>query len=958
MGDAPRAPRAGADAVIRFAHPWLLLPALAAVAFVAFRLRSLPLRGLRRRLVQLAMGGAALATALALAGLELGKARDRGAARFLLDVSRSVEGATNGDARRTRLAEATQAMGAEDVAGLVVFGAEAATEHLPSARPSLATEAASVPRDATDLEAAIRRGLADLPAGYAGRLVLVSDGAATRGAAIGAAALASARGVASDVHPLEVAPRPEIAVERVRLPRAATPGEPVELRVVTRASQETPARVRVLRDGQLLAEGETTLAAGTDVLRLRDAAPEPGVHRYDVLLEPSGDFDRYDAGRTNNEGGAFLRVLGARRALVVAGAPEEAEALAEALGDGGPRVELVGPRRVPASLGELATYDLVALTDLNARRLSRPQMEALRSYVRDLGGGLLMAGARESFGLGGYAHTPVEEALPAHFDLRQRKDRLSLAMVLAIDKSGSMGMEATPGTTKLDLANEAAARSASLLAPQDRVGVMHVDTEVSWTQPMVAVQDPRAIAAATRRAGPGGGGIYVDVTMDAAFAALRAERTQLRHFLLFSDGSDSERLGGTDDQVRAGLRAGITTSVVSMGMGPDTAALERFSRLGGGRFYIVDDLQELPRIFTQETLEASRAALVEEPFRPSAGDPSAVLAGVDVARAPALGGYALVNAKGRARTLLRASDEDPLLAVWQYGVGRAAIFATDVGAELGRPWLGWPGFRTLFAQLGRALARAPERRDARRHVTFDGGGGRGLVEAVSEAGRTRNYLDLDGVVAGPGGEARPLTLAQTAPGRYEARFAAEAPGPYLVTVREEDAEGEAGTARLVGSAGVVRPAGAELRGAGTDRVMLERLAALTGGQVRGSLGEVFRDRPRRSWAHAPLAPTLLRLALVLLLSGVALRRLVLPRRRRRERPRTGAAPVRPGVAGLAITRGARAREVPPPFGAAPPPVAPAAPREDTAPASEEAPEETPKEARSLAERLLAEKKKP
>ncbi|MEO0326698.1 MAG: hypothetical protein AAF447_27390, partial [Myxococcota bacterium] len=504
--------------MIRFAHPWLLMPALAAVAFVLFRLRLLPGTGLRRRAVQLTMGGSALAVALALGGLELGTARDRVAALFLLDVSRSVEGANNAEALRARLAEATDAMGAEDVAGLVVFGAEAATEHLPSPRPALATESASVPRDATHLEAALRRGLADLPAGYAGRLVLLSDGVATRGDTLAAAALAAARGVAIDVFPLDVAPRAEIAVERVRLPRAATPGEPVELRVVTRASQETPARVRVLRDGQVLAEGETTLRAGTDVLRLRDEAPDPGVHRYDVLIEPAGDFDRYDAGRTNNEGGAFLRVLGARRSLVVAGAPQEAEALAEALGADGPVVERVGPNRFPASLAELASYDLVVLSDLNARRLSPTQMEDLRSYVRDLGGGLFMAGARESFGLGGYAHTPVEEALPAHFDLRQRKDRLSLAMLIAIDKSGSMGMEATPGTTKLDLANEAAARSALLLAPQDRVGVMHIDTEVSWTQPLVPVNDPRAIAEATRGAGPGGGGIYVDVTMRAAYA--------------------------------------------------------------------------------------------------------------------------------------------------------------------------------------------------------------------------------------------------------------------------------------------------------------------------------------------------------------------------------------------------------------------------------------------------------
>ncbi|MEM1418036.1 MAG: VWA domain-containing protein, partial [Myxococcota bacterium] len=536
--------------------------------------------------------------------------------------------------------------------------------------------------------------------------------------------------------------------------------------------------------------------------------------------------------------------------LLAAGSLAEAEALRQAIAAAGPEVRAVDAARFPPTLGELASFDLVVLSDLNARLLSRSQMEALRSYVRDLGGGLLMAGARESFGLGGYAHTPVEEALPARFDLRQRKDRLSLAMVIAIDKSGSMGMAAGPGATKLDLANEAAARSALLLAPLDRVGVMHVDTEVGWTQPMVSVRDPQAIAAAVRGAEPGGGGIFVDVTMEASYAALEEEETQLRHFLLFSDGSDSENLGGTEAQVRRAASAGITTSVVSMGVGPDTPALERFAQLGGGRFYIVDDLRELPRIFTQETIEASRAALVEEPFRAVPTAPSAILAGLDLEAAPALRGYALLNARGRATTLLRAGEEDPLLAVWQFGVGRSAVFATDVGAELGRPWLAWPGYATLFGQLARALARAPERRDARLGVRIEGGVGRVTVEAVSEGGGYRNYLELGGMVAGPGGEGRPLELVQTAPGRYEASFPADAPGPYLVTVRE----GDEAEAALVGSAGVVRPAGSELRGAGTDRTTLERLAALTGGSERTDLAEVFRDRPPPTWAFAPLWP--------------------------------------------------------------------------------------------------------
>ncbi len=85
-------------------------------------------------------------------------------------------------------------------------------------------------------------------------MVVVSDGVEARGDALAAASLAAGRGVVVDVLPIERAPEPEVAVERVRVPPTARPGEPIEIRIVTRATHRTPARVRVMRDGTTLPE--------------------------------------------------------------------------------------------------------------------------------------------------------------------------------------------------------------------------------------------------------------------------------------------------------------------------------------------------------------------------------------------------------------------------------------------------------------------------------------------------------------------------------------------------------------------------------------------------------------------------------------------------------------------------------------------------------------------------------
>lgn len=861
---------------LRFAAPWLLLVGLPLVLLVAWRLRSLPRAhaGPRRIVVQALILLALLAATFAVAGLEWGHRLDRMAVVFAIDRSRSVErSAEDGAARAFEEARAaTDHMRDDDLAGVVVFGAEAATEVLPRTRPELTRSSASIARDGTDIGAAIRRALADLPAEHSGRIVLVSDGVETDGDALEAAQLAAGRGVTIDVLPVERAPSPEVAVERVQVQPSADPGEPIELRIVTRSTAETDVHVRVLRDGSPIADGDSRIAAGTDVLTLRDLAGEPGVHRYDAIVEPIDAAS--DGTPENNEAGAFLRVAGASRALVLSERPDEAEALADAIEASGLEVERGDAHLIPVDLPTLAGYDLLVLSDIDARSFTDDQLEAIRSYVRDLGGGLLMVGVRDSFGLGGYAYTPVEEVLPATFDLRRRRDRASLAMVIGIDKSGSMTVAVAPGVIKLDLANEGAARSALLLSPMDYIAVEHVDTAVTWTVPMQPVNDAESIAGRIRHAAPGGGGIYVDVAMEAAYEELRASDAQLRHFLLFSDGSDSEEMNNARRLVASALSDGITTSIVSMGNGPDSPELERLAGIGGGRFYIVDDMNELPRIFTQETIEASRSAVDEDAFAPILGAPSPVTDGIDWASAPTLGGHVVMNVRERATVLLGATAEDPLLCVWQSGVGRSAIFSTDVGASYATAWLAWPGYASLFGQLARHLARAPERSDAELHIAIRGGVGTVRVEAIDDRGRFRNYLDLGAVVSLPGGGSVAVDLAQTGSGRYEATFDASTPGPYLVTVRELD---ELGGGVLVGTAGLVRTRGDELRGEGTDLELLGRIATITGGEMRTTLTSVFTERPPPAWAYASLWRELVLAAMLLLLLSVAVRRLVVPR---------------------------------------------------------------------------------
>ncbi len=859
------------ETYLRFGHPlFVLLPAATAL-FLAWRLSRLPARmtRVRRWLVVFLTSLAGLAAAVAVTEPELGRPLDRMTILLLIDRSRSIElvpGADQRVASEMRVAE--KGMHEDDRVGTVVFAADAVTEDPPRPKSDLPPpQRVEIGRDGTNIEAAIRRALAELPADTAPRLVLISDGVQTRGDAIAAAAAAVAADVPIDVVPLDQKTFPDVRVVAVRAPAHADEGEALDLRVVTASTVDADVDVRIKRDGELIHSSRVHVAPGENVLRLRAKAAQPGLHRYDV--EVTAADPKTDGSPEDNTGSTFVRVRGPSLALILEGEAGKGAALASALQASGFRTEERSTTGVPADVGGLAGFDLVVLSDVPATDLATTQIDALASYTRDLGGGLILMGGDRSMGPGGYARTPIEEVSPVSFDLKQEKRRASLAEVIAIDYSGSMGMMVS-GQTKLALANEAAARSASLLGPGDRLGVEHVDTVAAWTIPIGPVTDAKAIGAKIRAVQVGGGGIYTDLALREGYAALEKETVNLKHMLLFADGDDAEEIAGCRALVAAAAAKGITTSVISLGRGHDSPELEVLSKMGGGRFYLIDDATKLPAVFTQETILAAKSSIHEEDFKVSVGAPTPATRAIDFGSAPPLHGYVVTVPKPRATVALGGPENDPILATWAVGIGRAAAFTSDFKDRWGSNWLKWPAAVKMFGELGRDTARKAD--DPRVRLDSDASGGELHVRAdvVGDDGRAQTFRRLTVHVAGPDGFSRDMSLEAVGAGRYAANIPLSRPGTYVATAKDE-LSGEA-----VGTTGAVLSAGEELRPTGSDRQLLSRIASMTGGKQRDTLAGLFDDRAARRFAYSPLLAPLSLLAAIAMVLGVGARRLGIP----------------------------------------------------------------------------------
>lgn len=619
---------------ISFIYPtalWLLLllPLLWAVTLAAAprstrdtppgqaaRVRSQSaILGSRLTLLRLGLRSLVLiALVLALAGIQLVRPADHLTVVFLVDGSDSVSPAQREQAMQFINASLANRR-PNDKAAVVVFGQNALVEWAPLALSAL-DRLNSVPiASRTNIAEAIQLGTALFPADSQKRLVLLSDGRENEGRALDAVQLASARGVPLDVVPLPGEAGPDVLVTALDAPDIAREGQNVTLQANLSSAIATTGRLQVFVDGELIETQSVTLEPGSTTVPLTVPGGEAGFHRYEVRLEADGDTQPL-----NNRAAAFTTVQGPPRILLVASAEERAAPLRSALEAASVRVELTTPDRLPAEQAQLQQYAAIILVDVLARDVPRAVQQALPIYVREQGGSLAMIGGQESFGAGGWRRSPVAAALPVELDPRDTRQRPDLALVLVIDRSGSMSEGAGRGLTKLDLAKEAVYQSSLGLESSDQIGIVGFDTTSNWVLPIQRLPNLADIEQSLSSFNADGG-TNIRSGIEPAAAALADVDARVKHVILLTDGLAESNYADLIRQMRDNA---VTISVVSIGTDANPA-LREIAELGGGRFYRVTTLSQVPNIFLSETVIVAGRDIVEGQFTPAVALPSPIV---------------------------------------------------------------------------------------------------------------------------------------------------------------------------------------------------------------------------------------------------------------------------------------------------------------------------------------------
>jgi uncharacterized membrane protein len=786
---------------------------------------------------------------------------------FVLDLSDSISDRGR-QAAQAYLKEAIRNLGEHDVAGLVVFGRDALVDWMPTHLRELPTIYSKPEPDGTNIAAALRLASAMFPDGKNKRIVLLSDGNETEGSAQDAALVASTENIEIDVVQLAAAtPDSETLVLETQAPSEVKIGEPFNLRVVIESRKAAEGVLMIDRDGEPVKRVPVKLAPGKNVVVVPVQTEREGFHRYRVTLEASPDGDA-----RNNIGRVFVRVRGKPRVLLAeGGAPDPTRALEKALRANNLEVTRVDPNTFPARAEDLQNYDAILFHDFPAVALSPQMMLALQSAVRDTGIGFAMIGGENSFLPGGYYETPIAEMLPVDLNVRQRKVFPPATVVIIVDISGSMAVE-EDGIPKIQLAAKAAIETLKLLRPQDQFGVIVSGTGVDWLAPICKAENREAVIAQIERMYAGGGGIYVRPSLLFAESALMPIQTTTRHVILLADGDDCDEQEGTFEIAARMRRMGITMSVVSLGRGRDVEYLRQLARVAGGNFYLTERARDLPRLFTADVALMTRSAIEEGAFIPKVSVGEEVLQGINWQSTPPLLAYDLVSDRPLARTLMRTHKDDPLLAVWHYGLGQSLAFTSDAKPKWAQRWVGWSEFAPFWTQLTRSLLRKGGKQDYQTTVRLEGGQVVVEMQAFTPQGEPINFLQPEVRIGMPIGEGLTMTLQQEAPGRYGGRFPARGVGDYTLTVVEKDSDGTVRTT----TTGFAIPYPSEYRFTRANLPLLTRIAEITGGKVNPQPAEAFRPVAKEARSVRDLWRTFLWLALALLLLDITLRRVVIP----------------------------------------------------------------------------------
>lgn len=790
---------------------------------------------------------------LALSGMSIRQYANITTTIFAFDSSASTQ--KQREQLKQFMDEAQKTKKETDHVGVISFGKKAVVEQNPSKEPYFLQPQGYVDDSATDIANVLKLSSAILPEDTKKRIVLLSDGEETMEEAMIQAKLLKEQNIVVDAYTLQKEASEEVQLAELNVSEFLNKNVQYDIEVKIDSSVNTSSNLKLYKGNQLIINQSVDVQKGENRLVFSDMSDMGGAITYKAEIEPQTDTIL-----ENNTAYAYSYVDDIPSLLVIQ--KENSASEIEKLLEGAQvNVKVIDAKEAPSSFDILSAYDGVILANVDAESLPEEFLNSLENYVKDLGGGVIATGGENAYALGGYQNTPLETILPVEMQLKTDNQMPNLGMVLVIDRSGSMSSN-DYGLPRIEMAKEAALRSLNTLNETDQLGVVKFDDKASWAvelQPVAGNQEQIQTGIASIQAG---GGTSILPALKEAYTKLKDVNTKSKHIILLTDGQ-AERTG-YDSVINSMKQNGITLSTVAVGTDADVSLLQNLARYGGGRFYLVDEFTDLPQIFAKETFLAGKEYINNRTFYPKQQDSSPILSSID--SITELDGYIATVPKARADVLLVSDTDDPVLAAWQYGLGRTVAWTSDMNGQWSNEWLVSEQGQDIFRNMVSWILRSQVARD----IHIDAQPTEEKSNIKIEMPYDQTISNLSGSVFSSDNTVYDVEFTPTAPGVYEGALDTNEQGAYIVNLNMEKTNGE--TETLHSGFDIPYAKEYEIKEQGQGIGLLKRITDSTGGRMLTSPEQVFETQAQDAYTQKDISNLLLILALFIFLVDIALRR--------------------------------------------------------------------------------------
>lgn len=780
------------------------------------------------------------------------KARDN-TTLFLTDISDSTKTTTQKVASFIDEAQSNKKNG--DKTAVTVFGSRPATIVPPTTEyTTINLDAPSVGKENTNIETAVKLASSVYDDDTKKRLVLITDGAETKGDVLSLRNMLKSENIQTLIYDISNSVDSEAGLREISLPQYVNINMEYDVNVIIDSIGSQSAEFRLYRGTTLVVNETISLKDGENRYVFTDKAVKGGGITYHAEISPEKDTFYQ-----NNSAYGYCYAENLPSVLII-GSNERAENMKKILESAQLNVVAASPSEAPMNYDSLIAYDTVVLADTSYKDLSEDFINSLESYVKYAGGGLIVTGGENSFGPGEYSGTVLEDILPVDMNIKTQSEDPDLSMIMVIDRSGSMA-DGSQGISCMDLAKEAAFRGVQELEDDDMVGVIAFDSQAQWVVEMTKVGgnvDSIGESIGTIQAG---GGTSILPALRMACTKLADTDTKIKHIILLTDGQAEQT--GYDSLLNQAREDGITISTIAVGQGADAKLLQYIAEQGGGRYYFADQYSSLPEIFVYETTIASKDYLNNDDFYPVAADSSEITD--NIASVPMLHGYVSTTAKSRADVVLESDKEEPVLATWQYGLGRTAAWTSDLSGQWSNDWLA----SDEGTQILRNLVSYTMRNDVIYDVDVTGEASDGISTVTAKIPVNSKTNGVTATVLTQEGKEYNINMSASAPGEFVGTIPTDVEGAYIITLTETLSDGEENvynTGFIIGYSNEYDTRNIN------DNGVIDELVSYDGISLISSPDEVYSSELPDTFAKRDISVPLVITALILLLIDILLRR--------------------------------------------------------------------------------------